>query len=123
MGILTACSVVDYDNALELVLDRHQANRDRKRGQMRTILSNWNRLPDAALPSDLQPPLYSASFLGVLAALGKICSIDVAVPLLRSVVDIRKSTINTTTVGVWTITLVDNNTHASASARTSAVTV
>ena len=83
---------IDYDNALRLVLDRHQANYNRKRGQMRTILSNWKQLPDAALPSDLQPPVFSISFLAALAALSKICSIDVVIPLLRSAVDARKST-------------------------------
>jgi hypothetical protein len=62
---------------------------------MRTILSNWKQLPDATLPSDLQPPVFSISFLAALAALAalsKICSIDVAIPLLRSAVDTRKST-------------------------------
>ena len=83
---------IDYDNALRLVLDRHQANYNRKRGQMRTILSNWKQLLDAALPPNLQLPVFSISFLAALAALSKICSIDVAIPLLRSVVDARKST-------------------------------
>ncbi|KAH0537125.1 hypothetical protein FGG08_006058 [Glutinoglossum americanum] len=83
---------IDYDNVLRPVLDRHQANNNRKRGQMRTILGNWERLPDAALPSDLRPPVFSASFLGALAALSKICSIDVAISLLRSSIHARKST-------------------------------
>ena len=59
---------------------------------MRTILSNWKQLPNAALPSNLQPPVFSISFLAALATLSKIYSIDVAIPLLRSAVDAWKST-------------------------------
>jgi hypothetical protein len=55
---------------------------------MYTILSNWKQLPDAALPPNLQPPVFSISFLAALATLSKIYSIDVAIPLLRSAVDV-----------------------------------
>ncbi|KAI9774031.1 MAG: hypothetical protein M1839_001916 [Geoglossum umbratile] len=83
---------IDYDNALKLVLGRHQANQDRRRGQMRTILNHWNQLPETALPSDLHPLELSTSFLSALAALSKICSAEIVVPLLHSAVQARKST-------------------------------
>jgi hypothetical protein len=34
---------INYDNTLRPVLDRHQANHNRKRGQMRTIFSNHEK--------------------------------------------------------------------------------
>jgi hypothetical protein len=55
---------------------------------MRTILSNWKQLPNAVLPPNLQPPVFSISFLAALTTLSKICSIDIAIPLLHSAVDV-----------------------------------
>jgi hypothetical protein len=56
------------------------------------ILDNWRHSPDIALPSDLQPPTFSDKILRYLATLSRICTLDVAIPLLRLSVQARRST-------------------------------
>ena len=83
---------IDYDYALRHILDRHQANLGRRKGEMCTILDNWRHSLDIALPSDLQPPTFSDKILRYLATLSRICTLDAAIPLLRLSVQARRST-------------------------------
>jgi|SRR5579862_911253 len=71
---------IDYDYALRHILDRHQANTGRRKGEICTILDNWGLSPDAALPSDLHPPVFSERILRNLATLSKSYTLETAIP-------------------------------------------
>jgi hypothetical protein len=83
---------IDYDYALRHILDRHQANVGRRKGEMHTILDNWRRSPEIALPSDLRPPIFGDKILRYLATLSRICTLNAAIPLLHLSVQARRST-------------------------------
>ncbi|KAH0536267.1 hypothetical protein FGG08_006846 [Glutinoglossum americanum] len=83
---------IDYDYTLRHILGRHQANVGRRKGEISMILNNWELFPDAALPSDLQPPIFSERILCNLATLSKICILETAIPLLHLAVLARRST-------------------------------